>query len=199
MCPNSLYVNHLSNRSLDDTPAQVLCDIDNQELKHRAYTKIPQRRGSVRSSICPPTQVRTSPAESWIADRYLPSSDRPFPHTSPAIYTSGDSEAQPRTRTPSPRRSHTYRYWQCKKSGFQIPTHRPPASTMVLRCTYRLMRYVEKVAQCDTHRLMAVADAMRGRPVSGSGCAAPQNSVCLDTRGIILLLLSLKNSVCTRW
>ena len=74
---------------------------------------------------------------------------------------------------------------QSSKSGFPIWTYRPQASTMLPHCTYRSIQYVQKVAECDTHRTMAVVAAMPGRLVSGSGCTAPQNSVCDHTQGFI--------------
>ena len=56
---------------------------------------------------------------------------------------------------------------------------------MVPHCTYRSIRYVEKVAEGDMHLAETVVAAIPGRVVSGSGCAAPQNSVCDHTQGFV--------------
>ena len=56
---------------------------------------------------------------------------------------------------------------------------------MVPHCTYRSIRYVEKVAEGDMHLDKTVAAAIPGLPVSGSGCAALQNSVCDHTQGFV--------------
>ena len=90
------------------------------------------------------------------------------------VYSRWRAAEEPHSHV-QPRGSHMYR--QCRKSGCLIRTRRPRASTMIPPCTYRLTRYVEKVAEGDMHLAKAVAAAMPGRPVSGSGCAAPQNSV----------------------
>ena len=69
----------------------------------------------------------------------------------------------------------------------RICLHHPQASTRIPHCTYRSIRYVEKVAEGDMHLAETVVAAIPGRPVSGSGCqcAAPQNSVCDHTQGFV--------------
>ena len=88
-------------------------------------------------------------------------------------------------RTRASRLEDLTRTKQSSKSSFLIRTYRPSASTTVPHCTYRSIRYVEKVAEGDMHLAETVVAVIPGRVVSGSGCAAPQNSVCDHTQGFV--------------
>ena len=87
-------------------------------------------------------------------------------------------------------------YQQCRKVRF--PDSDSPSHILHIDFILHvsLIRYVEKVAECDMPLAKAAEAAMPGRPVSGSSCVVPQNSVCLHTQGIVLLL-SLLDSVRT--
>ena len=60
-------------------------------------------------------------------------------------------------RTRASRLEDLTRTKQSSKSSFLSRTYCHTASTIIPPCTYLLIRDVEKVAECDTHRPMAVA------------------------------------------